>query len=434
MTSATQEHLGIAIVDDDAVFREVTCAMLSSGSAFVPFPAASSDDLFAVLSQQRIDCIVLDYHLGDSNGLSIKNQVDHLFPEPPPIVMLTGDGRESTVIKAFRMGVNDYLPKHNLQPKSLVSTIARVVDSNRERLFQIAEYKRLRDASTIDLVSGLLGRIQLDARLRQLQCLPSESRRSYAVIVIEMLEFPSIVQNVGIKAGDAAIRAFGKQLKTMTRSQDICGRYEDGIFLVIADVKADAGLLTTICSRLAANMRLVIDLDAAKLVLNGCVASALCDTGDTPSDLDTACLLHSAFSSLAKAKAEGTSFAVASMIEMKARPDAISGGSATPVAERAQALPAAEQLRTGDRRGEPRQRVFKRGVVHLQGTQSTFNCTVRNTSASGAGLRLDTPFAAPSEFDFEIIGTGTRRRAVVRWQAGTDFGISFNPSDEPTPR
>jgi DNA-binding NarL/FixJ family response regulator len=38
----------------------------------------------------------------------------------PPMIMLTGDGRESTVIKALRMGMDDYLPKRDLKAVTLI--------------------------------------------------------------------------------------------------------------------------------------------------------------------------------------------------------------------------------------------------------------------------------------------------------------------------
>ena len=87
--------------------------------------------------------------------------------------------------------------------------------------------------------------------------------------------------------------------------------------------------------------------------------------------------------------------------------------------------PADEELRSEDRRREPRQRVLRRGLIHLIGKQSTINCTVRNVSRNGMGLRLEAPFALPEVFDVEVVGSGPRKRVKVRWQAARDFGVEI---------
>ena len=120
MSTIEEEHLGVVIVDDDATFRDIICATLKTRSRFVVFEAKSGDELVALLEQQSIDCIVLDYDLGLETGLTVKQRIEDSSSERVPIVMLTGDGRESTAIRAFRMGVADYLPKRGLEAEHLV--------------------------------------------------------------------------------------------------------------------------------------------------------------------------------------------------------------------------------------------------------------------------------------------------------------------------
>lgn len=426
MSSVINEHLGVAVLDDDAGFLELTCALLSAKTPFIPFPAASGDELIAILSEQHIDCIVLDYNLGDDTGFAIKAKLDANFAQLPPIIMLTGDGRESTAIKAFRMGVNDYLPKLSLQPQSLASTIAKVVADERARQSTKAEHKRLAEAAAIDLVTGLPGRSHLEERLGQLAALRSEGRRSYAVVVVDLLQYDTITEQFGFRASDLALRAFGKQLKLNARSNDICGRYQGGTFLIIADVKGDPGLLDLICGRLQQNMAVDVEAVAAKLKLSACVVGAMCEGGDADAT-EGSSLLAPCLSLLDQAKAEGVSFKVTRPPE---EVPLVGGVAAVPVQEplapvTAELRPAADQLRTTDRRREVRQRVFKRGIIHVRGTHAIFNCTVRNQSTSGAGLRIDTPFAVPTTFDLEIVGSGERRPVQVRWQASVDVGVVY---------
>lgn len=88
-------------------------------------------------------------------------------------------------------------------------------------------------------------------------------------------------------------------------------------------------------------------------------------------------------------------------------------------------LPAADSLRTAKRRREARQRVFKRGLLHVVGSGGAFNGRVRNTSSRGAGLRLDAAFAIPEACELEISSSGKRDTVVVRWQVGIDLGVEY---------
>lgn len=424
MISCLQEHLGVAVVDDDDIFRDLTCELLSARTRFTPFPAASGDELINLLSHQRIDCIVLDYNLGDDTGFALKVKLDERFKDVPPIIMLTGDGRESTAIKAFRMGVSDYLPKPSLQPRALAAAIAKVVADDRERQSVRAEHRRLVEAAALDLLTGLPGKPHLSERLEQLAALSPAVRRSYAIILIELRQYAVITEQFGLKVSDLAVRAFAKQLKQSARTNDIYGRLEKGVFLIIADVKGDPTLLDLMCSRLQQDMSFSVEAGIAKLKLSACLSGVICND-DAAGTLIGSSLLDRPMTCLAEAKAAGEPFRILHPTSAAPLPEATGRTQAERLPIVSDSLPAADQLRASDRRGESRQRVFKRGIIHVPGTNATFDCTVRNLSANGAGLRIDTPFAVPAPFDLEIVGSGERRTVLVRWQAGVDLGVAY---------
>jgi DNA-binding response OmpR family regulator len=114
MSSITHETLGIAVVDDDEVYRTFLSRLIVGGSNFKVFEANSGEALNRILDTEAIDCIVLDYNLGAESGFTVKDKLVRRQAVVPPIVMLTGDGRESTVIKALRLGIKDYLAKRDL--------------------------------------------------------------------------------------------------------------------------------------------------------------------------------------------------------------------------------------------------------------------------------------------------------------------------------
>jgi len=415
MTPIAQEHLGIAIVDDDVVFRSLVSSLLTKETRFHIFEAASGQALDQILSEETIDCILLDYNLGDENGFAIRQDVGQLHQPAPPIIMLTGDGRESTVIKALRLGMEDYQSKRDLDAAGLIAAIDRVVRKDRDTKRDKAEHLRLVQASGIDPATGLHGRPQLENRLARIMSLPLWSRASYTLIAIEMIELGDIIARFGLNAGDQALRKFAERLRAVARSTDTFGRYSENIFLVIAETGDDRALLRNLHERFLGQLSFRLELNATSIQISARVGNVRChevrrDGVVTPLDLVEAAMatLSSGSATAGEAVSEpGSSIDVEKTAVPPHDQDARPG------------------LRTSDRRTEVRKRVLKRGQIVVPSLGVVVDCTVRNLSIGGAAVRIDTPFAPPREFDLVIAGDGTTRRVRVRWQVGTDLGVQY---------
>jgi DNA-binding response OmpR family regulator len=107
MRKEGNETLRVAVVDDDSFYREYVARLLDV-AGLRAFQARDGAELLALLSHQEIDCIVLDYNLGGETGLGINQQLKEALQDPPPVAMLTGEGRDSTIIEALRGGMSDY--------------------------------------------------------------------------------------------------------------------------------------------------------------------------------------------------------------------------------------------------------------------------------------------------------------------------------------
>ncbi|MCC8967294.1 diguanylate cyclase [Bradyrhizobium sp. Pear76] len=424
MSSLSHEYLGIAIVDDDDVYRSYVSALVSKNTRFSVFEASSGEELYRILDSQKVDCIILDYNLGTESGFAVRDRLGERYHSVPPIVMLTGDGRESTVIKALRLGFNDYLAKRELTADGLISAIGRAVQRARDEQRTRAEHERLANMSGVDLVTGLLGQAKLDGRLAQLAAMGHGARSAYAIVLVEMNELHAINESFGLKAGDQALRAFGERLSKAARSSDICGRYSGSSFLIVVDVRSDPGQLQSFCERLTSDLAFRIDLNAASLDLSACIGAALGAEG-AGGGTAGADLMKPALDALDAARAAGSPFKISDRRSSAPPSGGAASTTAEPVPSDAGVRPAADQLRTSDRRREPRQRVFKRGQILLPGLGATIDCTVRNQSRRGAGIRIDAPFAVPKEFELLITGDGVRKRVQVRWQIGTDLGVEY---------
>jgi diguanylate cyclase (GGDEF)-like protein/PAS domain S-box-containing protein len=78
-----------------------------------------------------------------------------------------------------------------------------------------------------------------------------------------------------------------------------------------------------------------------------------------------------------------------------------------------------------DRRHSPRMRTLRSGKILFNNKRSVVNCTVRNLSAEGACLQVESPVGIPSRFDLSIEGEQTSRPALMVWQSDHRVGVVF---------
>ena len=143
MQKEGNETLHVMVVDDDSVCRDYLARLLEAAGVRA-FQARNGAELLALLSHQEIDCIVLDYNLGEETGLGIYQQLKEALQDPPPVVMLTGEGRDSTIIEALRGGMSDYLSKHDLTRDKLLRAVRDAVHRKTEERVQRDEIERLK--------------------------------------------------------------------------------------------------------------------------------------------------------------------------------------------------------------------------------------------------------------------------------------------------
>jgi signal transduction histidine kinase len=111
---------------------DLTCSFLE---------ARSAAEALEILSQQRVDCVLLDNYLPDAVGvevieqLRIASQDDFLS-----VVLLTGRGDESIAVEAMQHGANDYLPKSKVSTSVLARAVGNALEKN--NLKRLVENKR----------------------------------------------------------------------------------------------------------------------------------------------------------------------------------------------------------------------------------------------------------------------------------------------------
>ena len=79
--------------------------------------------------EETIDCILLDLHLPDMNGLEFLGQFHKTYGKDVcPIIMLTGTGTEEDAVMALKAGAHDYLSKVRLTAEDLNRAVENAID------------------------------------------------------------------------------------------------------------------------------------------------------------------------------------------------------------------------------------------------------------------------------------------------------------------
>jgi two-component system phosphate regulon response regulator PhoB len=118
-------NLNILVVDDEEEIREMLLLVLE-GAGMRGVAVGSAEEALKHLKDAVVDLLILDWMLPGMNGIELarylKNDTQH---KSLPIILLTARVEKNDRIRAFEVGVNDFITKP-FSPKDLISRIKTV--------------------------------------------------------------------------------------------------------------------------------------------------------------------------------------------------------------------------------------------------------------------------------------------------------------------
>ena len=127
LAAAESKLLNVLLVEDSPTDAHLITRALekSARRVFVVHPVASIHDAEEFLKSGRVDVIVLDLALPDSQR---KDTLLWMLRQDHPIVVTTGNEDEATVGEAFRHGAQDYLVKGDFSEREVVRCVMYAVE------------------------------------------------------------------------------------------------------------------------------------------------------------------------------------------------------------------------------------------------------------------------------------------------------------------
>lgn len=128
MSSAPGET--ILIIDDEPQLLTLLSTMLTR-VGLTPLTAQTAKGGLDILSNQRVDLLILDLMLPDIDGYEVLGQLraDSRF-EKLPILILSAKADPDAISKGLEMGADGYLTKPYL-PNTLTSRVRTLLDQGR---------------------------------------------------------------------------------------------------------------------------------------------------------------------------------------------------------------------------------------------------------------------------------------------------------------
>jgi len=133
----------ILIIDDDSALRNILAEQLAEDNEFHPVGVSTLSEADASLGSEKIrfHTVILDVGLPDGDGrdycAKLRRQGHKM-----PIIMLTGSGGETDVVRGLEAGANDYIVKpFRLQELTArIRTQLRGFESSDDAVFAIGPY------------------------------------------------------------------------------------------------------------------------------------------------------------------------------------------------------------------------------------------------------------------------------------------------------
>lgn len=151
--------LSILLIDDDEVDRMRVRRFLKEGpTAWARVDEAETlEKGRAKLANNMYDCVLLDLHLPDGNGMDFLRSLKESSAESPAIVLQTVEDDEVLGMAALELGAQDYLVKASLNPPLLLKAVRYAI----QRQMMLREKDRLlnelKDAlRNVQILQGLL--------------------------------------------------------------------------------------------------------------------------------------------------------------------------------------------------------------------------------------------------------------------------------------
>ena len=239
----------ILVVDDVPLNVDILVELLDEYDISVALDGKSALD---IMSQEPIDLVLLDIRMPEMDGFEVCREIKKIEGKRDvPILFITAESDESSIIRGFEEGGVDFVTKPFL-PQELRARV-RTHLSLRENI------KELEFLATRDSMTGALNRRALFERgTKMLECANSEAS-PFSAMMLDLDRFKNINDTLGHAIGDSVIKSFASVVCDHLDKSSLFGRVGGEEFVVFDNKGIDE--LVNIAKRIRERVEGICEID-----------------------------------------------------------------------------------------------------------------------------------------------------------------------------
>lgn len=119
----------ILVVDDDEMNLKIARFILEQNNSYSVITASSGMECLTILQTKSVDLILLDIDMPVMNGKKTLEYIrEHKEFESIPVMFLTADASENTVITAGRLDIAGYVKKPYM-PQDFLERVGKILEA-----------------------------------------------------------------------------------------------------------------------------------------------------------------------------------------------------------------------------------------------------------------------------------------------------------------
>ena len=102
----------LAVDDQPLILKSINKKLTSAGYELEL--VTGGQEAIEAYDKERPDLILLDLEMPKTNGFAVIDHIRGVKGDDVPIIVMSGNDEENTVVDTFKLGVNDYIQKNSL--------------------------------------------------------------------------------------------------------------------------------------------------------------------------------------------------------------------------------------------------------------------------------------------------------------------------------
>jgi DNA-binding response OmpR family regulator len=126
--NAKKLGIKVLLVEDESFLRKM-CSKQLVKEGFTVYEAKDGEEAVTLFKKNKIDIVLLDIILPSIDGFQVLKEIrsgKNKEKAKTPIIMLSNLGQESDIIKAKKMGANDFMVKANFTSREIAEATKKI--------------------------------------------------------------------------------------------------------------------------------------------------------------------------------------------------------------------------------------------------------------------------------------------------------------------